>query len=402
MSKDNVQISPRQLTFLIITLVISTADLFLPAFVAQEAKKDSWISAILATVFTVLVTWVLLKLYKQHEGKTLIQIIMELTGKPIGTILGLIYVFFFFQSAFGVVMGMVIMMNTAFLPLTPSWVLIIVTILVSMYAVSKDIEVIARINEILLPLGIGAFALLMLVNVKDIDLTFFLPILNEGVIPPLQGALIILGIFCEIVVVMQLIPYTGRADKLNRAVYSGVIISGGSILGGTLVYALFGPLTEVFLMPALEFARIASFGEYIQNLDILVMAIWITGIYVKIIVFYYAGTSALTQVFKLKGYKALVLPAGILLTSLSLATESRIVEMLYFLHYIHSLLSLTVALVIPGFLLMVSTMKKDSKGKKAGNRSEVRRNKKKEARKKEENAEEISGRKPSEPDNSMA
>jgi spore germination protein KB len=253
-------------------------------------------------------------------------------------------------------MGQVL--NTAFLPQTPSWVIITLSILVSLYAVSRDIEVIARVNEILVPLGIGAFGLLMFANLKDLDLTFFLPILNEGVLPPILGAFVILGFFSELIVFLQIFHFNGKPEQLSKAVNIGILATGITILGGTLIYALFGPLTEVYSMPALEFARYASIGRYIQNLDILVTAIWVTGIYVKIIMFCYVGTYALAQVFGIREYKSLVLPVGLLTVVMALASETKAVALMHFLHYILPFYGATVAFLIPALLLLVSLVRK--------------------------------------------
>jgi spore germination protein KB len=358
LSKKTVRISPRQLTFLVITLIISTSDIFLPAFVAQEAGRDSWLSAILATAVMFPVMWIILKLYRYHEGKSLIHICAKVAGKPFGIVIGLLYVFYFLFVAQTVVIEMGQVLNTAFLPQTPSWVIITLSILVSLYAVSRDIEVIARVNEILVPLGIGAFGLLMFANLKDLDLTFFLPILNEGVLPPILGAFVILGFFSELIVFLQIFHFNGKPEQLSKAVNIGILATGITILGGTLIYALFGPLTEVYSMPALEFARYASIGRYIQNLDILVTAIWVTGIYVKIIMFCYVGTYALAQVFGIREYKSLVLPVGLLTVVMALASETKAVALMHFLHYILPFYGATVAFLIPALLLLVSLVRK--------------------------------------------
>lgn len=362
MSKEKVQISPVQLTFLVITLVISTADIFLPVFVAKEAKNDSWLSPIFATIAMAPIVWIQLKLYRLNEGKTLIEICRGTTGKVIGTVIGILYVFYFFLIAFAVINEMNQVLNTAFLPLTPPVVFVVISMCISAYAVGRDIEVISRVNEILLPIGIGALGFLMLVNIKEMDLSFFRPVLNNGFVPPLLGSLVIVGWLSQIVVFLQFAHFVSVPDKLGRAVYAGLLFNGAGILVGSLIYALFGPLTEILMIPALEFARFASIGKYLKGLDIIVMSIWVTGIYVKIMVFYYAGTYALGQLINSDSYKPLIIPAGIMISCMAVASGERIVESMYFLHYIYPLYSLIMSLVIPGVLLAVSLLTKKKKG----------------------------------------
>jgi spore germination protein KB len=248
--------------------------------------------------------------------------------------------------------------KTAFMPLTPTWAFITVSILISAYAVGRDIEVIARINEIVFPFGIAALLILFFVNIGELDLKFFLPVLKDGFKPPLRGGLVILGWMGEIVLVLQLLPYISKQEKINKSVLLGNLVVAVGILLGTMVYALFGPLTELFLIPSLEFARFASLGKYIQNFDLIVMAIWATGIYIKLMIFYFVATFSLAQLCNVNNYKTLVLPAGLLIGSLVISSEVKIVEVLHFLHYIFPLYSVTMTFVIPLILLVLSFLNK--------------------------------------------
>lgn len=358
MSEKKVQISPGQLIILIATTVLTTVDIFVPAFVAQEAKNDSWISTVLSGIVSFLFVWVQLKLYSRYKGSTLIEICRKAAGKLFGTIIGLLYTLYFTLISIYVSAEMGQSIKTAFMPLTPTWAFITVSILISAYAVGRDIEVIARINEIVFPFGIAALLILFFVNIGELDLKFFLPVLKDGFKPPLRGGLVILGWMGEIVLVLQLLPYISKQEKINKSVLLGNLVVAVGILLGTMVYALFGPLTELFLIPSLEFARFASLGKYIQNFDLIVMAIWATGIYIKLMIFYFVATFSLAQLCNVNNYKTLVLPAGLLIGSLVISSEVKIVEVLHFLHYIFPLYSVTMTFVIPLILLVLSFLNK--------------------------------------------
>lgn len=56
------KISRKQMIFLLVTTVISTADVFLPSFVALAAKQDSWISVLISFVTSSIVFVVYYKL----------------------------------------------------------------------------------------------------------------------------------------------------------------------------------------------------------------------------------------------------------------------------------------------------------------------------------------------------
>lgn len=366
MSKEKVQISPVQLTFLFITLVISTADIFLPSYVAQEAKRDSWISAILASLMMIPVLFVYLKLYKNHEGKSLVEMFTGIVGSFAGRIIGFMYAFYFFTVAIGAIMSLSIVLNTTFLNLTPSWVIVVISILVAMYGAGSNVEVIARVNEILLPAGMGALVFLLLLNIGEYDFNFFRPVLAEGILPPVRGSIVILGYLCETIVIMQMVHFVNKPEKIKLALFMGLLFTSTSFLSGTLIYAVFGPLTEIFVTPSLELARFSSIGKYIQNLDVLILAIWITGIYVKIMIFIYSGSYAVAQVFRLKDYKSVIFPIGFFISGVAVSNINVRVTELDFMHYIVPIYGITMALIIPGTLLIVCIIKNKVKVKGKG------------------------------------
>ncbi|ANX02037.1 spore germination protein [Thermoclostridium stercorarium] len=363
MSKEKIQISPLQLTFLFITMVISTADIFTPSFVAQEAKGDSWISVILASVAMIPVLFIYMGLYKQYREKSLIEICDEIAGKVAGKIIGFLYVFYFIFIALGATMSLTIVLNITFLPMTPPWIIVLVSVLVALYGVYSNLEVVARVNEILLPAGMGALVFLLLLNINEYDFDFFRPVLADGILNPVRGAVIIFGYLGETVVILQMLHLVNKSEKITTAVFAGLLITGMAILAGTLIYAVFGPLTEVFIIPSLELARFSSIGKYIQNLDVLILAIWITGIYVKIMIFIYAGTYAMSQLFRLKSYKSVILPVGFFLCSVTFSNVDVRVTELSFMHYIVPVYAIAMSFIIPGILLLIGKIKSRKKGK---------------------------------------
>jgi len=370
LSKEKVQISPLQFTFLFITLVISTADIFLPSFVAQDAKRDSWISPIVSSVFMIPVLAIFIALSRQHRGKNLVEMCTGITGDFIGRIIGFLYAFYFLFVGIGATMAISIVLDITFLPLTPLWVIVTLSIIVALYGVYSDIEVIARVNDLLLPAGMGILMFLILLNVNEYDFNFFRPVLTRGILQPLRGSIVIFGYLCETVVLLQIVKFVNRPEKIGRALFAGLFITSSGILAGTLIYAVFGPLTEIFLIPSLEFARFSSIGKYIQNLDVLVLAIWITGIYAKIMIFMYSGSYAMAQLFRLRDYKAIILPIGFLSFSVAVSSVGDYIRDLYFMHYILPLYSVAMALVIPGMLLAISSVKKRTGRKRRKNKAD--------------------------------
>ena len=356
-AKDKGRISIIQFVFLAVTLVIATADVFLPAFVAQEAKQDSWISVILGTITSLVFVNMFITLGLKYPEKTLIQYSCDILGKPLGKLVGLLYIYYFLFIAWMVSRELGEIFVTAFNPSAPVLVFSITVIIVAAYAILSGLEVIARVNEILIPSGIGVLMFIALINVPNMDFKNFLPIMYNGFYPAVKGAILIQAWQLETVILLQFVPFIKDKDKIRKGVSASIIILGLSLGVGVLTIATFGSLTGKLLFPALEYVRIASLGTYIQNLDISIMIVWIAGIFIKIAISYYAAVLSISQYLGLKSYKQVIIPVGVLIICFSMATTKMLVDFIHSLHYIFPFLSFTMGAVIPGILLLVSVVK---------------------------------------------
>lgn len=81
---QKIKISNGQILILLITLVASTAWLFLPAVTSKYAKQDAWISVLIpASIYGLAVVWVNSSLAQHFKGKTFGQYLKMLLGKPL-------------------------------------------------------------------------------------------------------------------------------------------------------------------------------------------------------------------------------------------------------------------------------------------------------------------------------
>lgn len=356
------RISALQLGFLAVTFVIATADVFLPAFVAQEAQQDSWLSVIIGMASSFVIVMIFLTLALRYPGKTIIEYSCDILGKPLGKLAGLVFIYYFFDIATAVTRELGEIFVISFNPESPILVYALITILVSAYAVSKGLEVIVRVNEFILPVGMGILGLIAVINISATDLNNFLPVLANGILPPLKGGILIQAWMIQTVILLQFIPYVKDKNKVRKSLSISILVLGMGMELGVLTVAVFGKLTGELLFPALEYVRYASIGEYIQNLDITIMGVWIIGIFIKITVAYYALVLSISQWSGLKTVKPIILPVGILIAVISVTAAERINSVYNFAHYTLPFLSFTAAFVLPVILLTVSLIK----GKPAG------------------------------------
>jgi spore germination protein KB len=87
------KISPGQFTGILITTVLPTALLFLPAVAVGMAGRDAWMSEIIAGVFGIIVVFVSTMLGFRFPDKTIIQYSCDILRKYLGKLIGLAYLF---------------------------------------------------------------------------------------------------------------------------------------------------------------------------------------------------------------------------------------------------------------------------------------------------------------------
>lgn len=354
------RISAIQLSFLIITYVISTADVFLPAYVYQESKQDSWISVIIGTLASLFFVFIFLNLGLKFPDKTLIQYSCDVLGKPLGKAVGFIYIYYFIIHAKAVTRQLSEILVTAFNSAAPISAYGLITLLVALYAVSQGLEVIARVNQVLLPFGLFLILFVAFVNISEMDLKNFLPILSEGIMPPIRGAFLIMSWLLESSFVLQVIPFVREKDKVRKYALVSIIILSIGLMFGVSIVAVFGPLTGKLLFPALEFVRYGRLGRFIQNLDITIMGFWITGIFVKIAISIYVIFTGVVQLLELKDGKRLLLPVSLMVFGMSVSSP-RMQELYHIMHYIYPFTTALSAILIPFLLLVVASLRKQGR-----------------------------------------
>lgn len=355
------RISAMQFSFLGITLVISTATVFVPGFVAQEAKQDSWLSVIFGSVFSLIVAVLFIILARKYPDKTLFQYSCDILGKFFGKLVGASIVLYLIIICFAVTRELGDIFVTSFNPYAPLLIYSIITVLVAAYAVHQGLEVIARVNQLVLPFGLGVLGLIALVNLKDTDMSNFLPVLENGLLPPLKGAISIQGWLLELFILLQFTPFVKEKKNIGKSFAATIGILGFSMMLGTLTIAVFGSLTSSLLYPALEYVRYANLGQYVKNLDITIMGVWIIGIFIKIVITYYGTVVGISEIFGFKSYKPMIVPVGLLIISLSVSAAERIHGIFNFAYYTFPFYSFSMAFLIPLILIIVSMFRKKKK-----------------------------------------
>ena len=357
------KISSRQLLWLLITTILSTAILFLPSIVVAEAKQDGWLSAIFATFVGLLVVLVVSTLGLRFPQQTIVEYSEIILGRFLGKIVGLVFIWFFLHMSAIVVREFAEFMVVSFMPKTPLMVFILTFVLLSAFVLRGGIEVIARTNEVFFPVVFFLIIIVTILVVKDADFTRLMPVLERGISPVLKGTLIPSGWQGEIVVLAFLLPYLNRIHEGRRAGSLALLVVGFFlVLAEVLTVAVFGAeVAARTLFPTFDMVRYISIAEFLEHLDPFFMIFWIGSVFIKITLFYYITCLAIAQWLNLRDYKPITLPVGTIISALSVLLFDNITELVNFIAKVWGPYALSIQLGIPALLLVVAMLRRQGK-----------------------------------------
>ncbi|MBO8128891.1 MAG: endospore germination permease [Peptococcaceae bacterium] len=362
--REEGQISAYQAMGYQVSIVLATAILFVPAITAQYARQDAWLSLVLAYLFGSLQVFVATKLALKFPRETVIQYAPRVAGKILGKVIGFIYIFYFFYVAYFVQREFEALMSAAYLPQTPIIVVIIMLTLLAAYVLYGGLEVLCRVNAIILAVALFGLLLIFLLIVKDIEFTRFLPFLENGVGPVVLGAVVPGGWFGETAVILMLLPFIGNQGKTLKTSLLAVtilfVVMEMVVIGAV---GIMGPNeTGRFLYPTFNIARRVTIEALpiLERQDAMFMMIWVAGMLMKLSTFFYAGTLGLAQWLNLRSYRILILPAGAVMTALGMQAWENIVELKSFSGEVFPLTIIFVNFMLTGFLYLLTFLKPKS------------------------------------------
>ncbi len=357
-------ISSVQLMLLLYMTEVGTIFVILPAVVAQGAGPDGWISILVpATVYGLAVVFAGVNLAGYFPGQTLTEYLPRLAGRAPGKILAAAYAAFFIHIASLVLNEGSRFIHVTFFRETPLVPIDLLFAVVAAYGVYLGIEVIARQNELVLPLFFFMAILLIAFVIKDFHIINLLPMLEDGLLPVLKGSMAVAGWRGQVVMILMLFPYLNQKKEALQAATGMVIMAAitGFALYVTTIGVFGAPMVARMVFPVNELAAYISIGS-LERLEILTMIAWMSGVAIKLTVFYYASCVAVANTFGLKNYRKVIIPVVLLTVIVSEVFYRDYQQVFRYLSVFWPFEAYIFELIIPALLLLIAAIRKKGGG----------------------------------------
>lgn len=354
-------VTNRQISVMLYSIIIGYGVINIPKDVGEAAGTGSWISLLLGTIIFMGITYMITYLQYVHEGKTLYEYSKILVGKFVTAIFLFIYCTYFFvflsmlTRLYSEVIKLIILMKT------PEIFICLLVYIVVGYALSKGINVIARLCEIYVPINIlGTIFITFLlatkgklVNIRPLfsteDIIIYFKALKTTILP-------FLGME-----ILAFIPIT-RVQNKNIFKYTILTVAGIGILFTVIVEAgisVVGVESIIYLkatmLSVLKGVDIYSL-DIIRRLDGIYIIIWSMNLVCAMSLWAYGVVIILNRKFKSIKYNHMVII--VICLSFILSQMPRTMDQVQKIMKYNAYLGIVAVFVIPMILFIVTKVKK--------------------------------------------
>jgi spore germination protein KB len=358
---NNGKISAGQFKVLIFLYSIGTTILVIPSGLADAAKQDAWIGALAGVGLGWIIIWLYAALWRLFPNKTFVGISEAVLGKFLGKLVSFVFMFYSFIGTATVLFYVGNFFKTHFLPQTPIYMIQAIFASIVIIGVRMGLEAIARTAELLLPWFVILFLVLVFSLTPVIKLENLQPVLESGIKPILWSALSFAGTaYLPIVFMFAIFPNVQYPEKAQKGFYTIAMIGGLCVVLITLLCILIlgADITSRSMFPSYSLAKKINIGHFFTRIEAVMAGLWFISTYIKTTFYFYSGVMSFSEILKLKDYRSITLPFGMILVVLSLIVYPDVVYMqnwdsTIFIPYIFMM-----AFFLPLLLLGVGFLKK--------------------------------------------
>ncbi|MEK4229319.1 GerAB/ArcD/ProY family transporter [Solibacillus sp. FSL H8-0538] len=359
---NNIVISARQFTILVVFFTVGTSLLFIPALVVGVVMQDAWITCILSVLISLLLVKLYIAVGNIAPNMSLVEINEKVLGKWLGSFVSVTFIFFTFITAGELVSFVSSFMNIEIMHDSPAYPFSILFGLVVIMAISLGLETFARSAEILFVVFIFLFVAFILLISPQIRVENIQPVLEHGPKSMLFSSLLFLSI-CSLPMVslLMIFPVSIRERKeAEKGFYIGTIIGGGilTIIVTLCILVLNPKYTANSRYPGYDIAKLISIGNFIERIEVIMAFMWIITIFFKTLLYFYASVIGLSRLLKVKNNRVLTLPLGFILILLAQFVHPEIIHLDIYNKETWFPLVTTFGLFLPLLLLLVAKIRK--------------------------------------------
>ncbi len=362
-SKD--KISVKQLLFVFTIIVSSPATRFLPKYSAVAAAQAGWLSPLISTIPFLMLIFIIDSLMKDHKDQSMADIICKVMGKPLGKLFVLVYLLWTVWLSALYLRYYTERLTSSIYTTLNNNVIIALTLIPIAYMLRSGFTVIARMSEVLLPFIGAMLVMLSIFLLPKVRLDNVLPVSVNDIVPMLKASLSSTSILAYLFLLFFLSDKLVNKKSFKTFGYIAAYVNISSIMLvnficiGVLGYTI----TRRAPMPVLITVKQISLMDTIENIEAVIIAIWIFADFTLISSTFVVMLNLIKSLFKLSDTRFLINILAVLLYFLSQGISLTKFELEEFSNTLVIPINISLGYCFPLILLLVSKLRKA--GKKA-------------------------------------
>ncbi|PEN84863.1 spore gernimation protein [Bacillus cereus] len=184
---------------------------------------------------------------------------------------------------------------------TPIWAILMPFMWISLYVIMSGINAIARLFEIIFPITIFIFLLILFMSIGVFDLDNLRPVLGSGFLPVLHGLKITTLAFAGPEIMLIIFVCMEHPNKAAKVMLTGILVT--LIIYVITVVMVIGAISVDGVVtrawPTMDLMRSFEIpGLLFERFDSFFLVIWIMKIFATYTICHYAAALGLAQLFK--------------------------------------------------------------------------------------------------------
>jgi spore germination protein KB len=329
-------LSNLQLYCLLVLVTSPLGFLIAPMLVIHRHGRSAWLAMLAAVIPGALLVYILGYIVRisSHPFPKIYEVCL---GKIVGKTIGLAYILMFLFTTSFTLAYFVALISSSIVPDTPLSVYIGAMLLVGYYALKTGLQNIARVAVVIIIFGLPlVFVLVTLGTFQNPDFSIVFPPQISSIgsfTTAVLHSFIVLG---DIITILTLGFFAIDRSKLTGTLFKVLItfiILNTLTTAGVLMN--FGPdLANLISFPTFKLVRSVTIGNFIQNIDVLFISLWIAGIMGSIMVKWFVLCFSIQEVFALRDFRFLAAPSSVVIGFVALMMGKNIVELQLIVHYL--------------------------------------------------------------------
>lgn len=356
-----IRISNLQIYCLLLLTTAPLAYLITPMVVSHMVGNNGWLAILASIIPGALLIYVYIYILKKST-RPFPAMLEDCLGKIVGKSIGFLYILAFLWGTAYTLSYFVSLIGSSIVPDTPLSVYFGAMLLTSYYALKTGLQNIARIAELLILVGLPLAFLIVLISLaQHHDFNNLLPLASISYKKFGDAVFHSFFILGDMMAILVLAYFSTDRAKVPRTLFK-VLYTYIALISLTAMVTImsFGPdYANLLAFPTFKMVRSITISDFIQNIDVVFISIWITGIFGSISVKWFLACYTIQQVFALQDYRFLAAPTSVAIGIFSLILGKNIVELQIIVQSIMPVIYSIFYVLIPLLVFFILLFKPD-------------------------------------------